>query len=167
MSKALLRSIMEMSRKKTTELIANIEKRPDVKAVLAWRPGPGRAHLGWQLMHIGATDDRHLYVRMRSGEPHDAEVVRRFAGGSVVDDDVPSLEQIRSYTDARRAEVLQHLDGLSEADLAKKPNDKAPWTYLEWFQVLAWHEAHHQGQAHLTFNLYRAAHDPASPKAGH
>src|SRR5262245_48582783 len=156
MSKALLRSIMEMSRKKTADLIAAIEKRPDAKAVLAWRPGPGRAHLAWQLMHLGATDDRHLYVRMRAGEPHDAEMVRRFAGGSAVDDNVPSLEQIKSYIDARRSEILQQLDGLSEAQLATKPNDTAPWTYLEWYQVLAWHEAHHQGQAHLTFNLYKA-----------
>jgi hypothetical protein len=23
--------------------------------------------------------------------------------------------------------------------------------------VLAWHEGHHQGQAHLTLNLYKAA----------
>ncbi len=164
MSKALLRSILERSRQKTADLIANIEKRPDAKSALAWRPGPGRAHLGWQLMHIGATDDRHLYVRMRGGEPHDPDLVRRFAGGSTVDDDVPSLEQIRAYNDARRAEILQHLDRLSDADLGKKPNDMAPWTYLEWFQVLAWHEAHHQGQAHLTFNLYRAAHDPATLK---
>ena len=25
-------------------------------------------------------------------------------------------------------------------------------------KVLAWHEGHHQGQAHLTLNLYKAAH---------
>jgi uncharacterized damage-inducible protein DinB len=24
--------------------------------------------------------------------------------------------------------------------------------------VLIWHEAHHQGQIHLTWNLYKAAH---------
>src|SRR3954452_14653971 len=155
MTKADLVAWLEFARKRTLGLIDEVARRPDAAAALAWRPGPGRAHLGWQLMHIGATDDRHLYVRMRGGEPHDADLVRRFAGGSTVDDDVPSLDQIRAYNDARRAEILQQLDGLSDADLAKQPNDKAPWTYLEWFQVLAWHEAHHQGQAHLTFNLYR------------
>jgi uncharacterized damage-inducible protein DinB len=167
MSKALLRSIMEMSRRKTLETLAAIEKHPQAQAVLAWRPGPGRAHLAWQLMHIAATDDRHLYVRMRGGEPHEPDLVQRFAGGSVPDDKVPTLEKIRSHLESERTEMLKQLDSLSESDLTKKPNDKAPWTYLEWFQVLAWHEAHHQGQAHLTLNLYRAAHDPASAKVGH
>ena len=27
--------------------------------------------------------------------------------------------------------------------------------------MLAWHEAHHQGQIHLTWNLYKAAHGVA------
>jgi len=160
MSKELLLSFLNRSRQKTLDLIATIEKQPDAKAILGWRPGPGRAHLAWQLMHIGATDDRHLYVRMRGGEPHDPELVRRFAGGSTPDDEIPSLEQVRAYLDARRADLLKHLNALSESDLTKKPNDKAPWNYIEWVQVLTWHEAHHQGQAHLTFNLYRATHEP-------
>ena len=78
---------------------------------------------------------------MRGGEPHDTELVRRFAGGSTVDDGVPTLAQIRGYIDSRRSEMLQHLAALAESDLATKPNEKAPWPYLEWFQVLAWHEA--------------------------
>ncbi|MFT3788568.1 MAG: hypothetical protein QM770_20750 [Tepidisphaeraceae bacterium] len=28
----------------------------------------------------------------------------------------------------------------------------------ESFVLLAWHEAHHQGQIHITWNLYKAAH---------
>ena len=128
------------------DLIAVVEKRPDAKTVLA-AAGAGPAHLGWRLMHIGATDDQHLYVRMRRRVTRRGPGAR-FAGGSVVDDDVPSLEQTR-YNDAA-GEILQHLDGLSRSDLSTKPNDKAPWTYLEWFQVLAWHEAHHQpGPPHV------------------
>ena len=51
--------------------------------------------------------------------------------------------------------------GRRQADdsaLKTKPNEQAPWTYQEWLKVLAFHEAHHQGQPHLTFNLYKAAH---------
>ena len=122
-----------------------------------WRPGPGRAHIAWQLMHIAATDDRHVHVRMTGGQPHNAEYVRRFAGGSTPDDDIPSLEEIRRYLATERQELLSHLRGLDASMLDRKPNEQAPWTYREWIKTLAWHEGHHHGQAHITLNLYKAA----------
>jgi uncharacterized damage-inducible protein DinB len=161
-----LREWLERSRRKTLELLDTVAKTPEPAAALGWRPGHGRAHLAWQLMHIAATDDRHLNVRMNGGDPREPDLVRRFAGGSVPDDDIPSLNQIRQYLAERREAMLAHLAGLSDADLANKPNPEAPWPYREWFQVLAWHEAHHHGQAHLTFNLYRATHDSAT-NVGH
>lgn len=164
MTPADLREFMEFSRKKTTDLLETIAKRPDAAKVLAWRPGQGRAPIAWQLMHIAATDDRHLYVRMRGGEPKSPDYVRRFAGGSTPDDDTPSIDTIRGYLADRRKEIIDHLASIDTAALATKPNPQAPWTYHEWFQVLAWHEAHHQGQAHLTFNLYKAAHDAPAGK---
>ena len=152
-----LREWLERSRRKTLELLDSIEKSSDPAVVLGWRPGQGRAHIAWQLMHLGATDDRHLNVRMNGGQPSEPEYVRRFAGGSTPDDDIPALPEIRRYLTERREALLAHLGGLSDTALAEKPNPQAPWVYREWFQVLAWHEAHHHGQAHLTFNLYRAA----------
>ena len=77
------------------------------------------------------------------------------------------MELIRGYLIARRNALLAHLRGLSEAELGSKPNEQAQWAYEEWFQVLAWHEAHHHGQAHLTYNLYRAAHDAGLARVGH
>ncbi len=145
-------------RKKTNDLLDTVAKQPDAATVLGWRPGPGRAHIAWQLMHLAATDDRHLYVRMQGGEPKEPEYVRRFAGGSTPDDVVPSVDEIRRYLGERRKEMLDHFRGLNEAALASKPNAQAPWTYQEWVRVLVWHEAHHQGQAHLTLNLYKALH---------
>lgn len=153
--------MLTFCRKKTLDLLGTIAAMPDPAAVLGWRPGPGRAHIAWQLMHIGATDDRHLNVRMRGGSPAEPELVRRFAGGSTPDDDIPSVDAIRSYLETRRSLMLEHLRTLSDADMGTKPNEQAPWFYQEWFELLAWHEAHHQGQAHLTLNLYRAAHEPA------
>jgi len=167
MNNADLQSIMEFARKKTLDLLDAIARRPDPAAVLGWRPGPGRAHIAWQLMHVAATDDRHLYVRMKGGEPREPELVRRFAGGSVPDDNVPTIDEVRRYLVERRQELLAHLQSVDESQLTTKPRPEAPWTYLEWFQVLSWHEAHHQGQAHLTLNLYRMAHEPAMEKVGH
>ncbi len=149
---------LEFSRQRTLGLLDTVAKDANAAAVLGWRPGPGRAHLAWQLMHIAATDDRHVHVRMLGGQPHEAEYVRRFAGGSTPDDNVLPLEEIRRYLAAQRHEVVAHLKTLDDAALDRKPNEQAPWTYREWIKVLTWHEAHHQGQAHLTLNLYRAAH---------
>lgn len=167
MNKTDLQELMEFSRRKTVELLDHLAKHPDPAKVLGWRPGPGRAHIAWQLMHIGATDDRHLGVRMKGGDPAEPELVRRYAGGSTPDDSIPTLDEVRRYLEQRRAAILEHLRSLDESVLATKPNAQAPWTYHEWFKVLAWHEAHHQGQAHLTFNLYRATQEPALGKVGH
>lgn len=162
-----LESFLAFNRRKTLELLDAIAKRPDPEKLLAWRPGPGRAHVAWQLMHIAATDDRHLNVRMKGGAAREPELVRRFAGGSTPDDTIPALADIRRYLEDRRNDLLAHLRTLDDKALAAKPTPEAPWIYTEWFQVLAWHEAHHHGQAHITVNLYRIAHDPAMEKVGH
>jgi hypothetical protein len=162
MTPAVCETFMAFSRKKTMDLLETIAKTPQPEKLLAWRPGPGRAHIAWQLIHIAATDDRHLYVRMKGGEPREPEYVRRFAGGSTPDDTIPTVAEIRRYLNERRQELLEHLRTLSESQMGTKPRPDAPWTYDEWFQVLTWHEAHHQGQAHLTVNLYRAAHEPTA-----
>ena len=161
MTIADLIEILDFNRSKTLAFIDGLAKVGDVPKALAWRPGPDRAHIAWQLMHIAATDDRHVHVRMASapgGQPAAPELVRRFAGGSTPDDQIPSVEAIKSYLDARRKDLIACLRKLDDKALMTKPNEQAPWTYAEWVKVLAWHEAHHQGQAHLTLNLYKAAH---------
>jgi hypothetical protein len=167
MTKHDLEQLLEVSRKRLTGLFDAIAARPDAAAVLGWRPGPGRSHLAWQFMHVAATDDRHLNVRMRGGQPISPDFVHRFAGGSTPDDDIPPLGTIRQYLSDRRRDIIAHLRGLDEADLPTKPTADAPWTYEEWFTVLAIHESHHHGQAHLTYNLFRAANDAAELKIGH
>ena len=161
MTFADLIEVLEFSRQKTLALLDNLAKQPNVPAILGWRPGPGRAPLAWQLMHIAATDDRHVHVRMTGGQPREAELVRRFAGGSTPDDNVPTLDEIRRYLTTQRAEVLDYVKKLPASALDTKPTEQAPWTHREWLKVLAWHEAHHQGQAHITVNLYQAMHPKA------
>jgi uncharacterized damage-inducible protein DinB len=107
-------------------------------------------------MHIAATDDRHLHVRAKQGQPQEPRYVERFAGGSTPDDDVPALAEIRRYLEAQRRELLTFVRSVDDAALATKPNEQMPWTYREWLKILAFHEAHHQGQAHLTLNLLRS-----------
>ncbi|HWY87239.1 MAG TPA: DinB family protein, partial [Gemmataceae bacterium] len=78
MTFADLIEILDFNRQKTLALLENLAKQPNVPAILGWRPGPGRAHVAWQLMHIAATDDRHVHVRMTGGQPQEPELVRRF-----------------------------------------------------------------------------------------
>ncbi|MFO0968074.1 MAG: DinB family protein [Gemmataceae bacterium] len=158
MSMATLLEVLEFVREKTLATVDAVAKLPDPAKALGWRPGPGRAHLAWQLMHLGATDDRHLHVRMKQGEPKRADYVQRFAGGSTPDDNIPSLDEIRRYLDEERQALLAHWRTIPDAALDTKPHEQAPWTYRQWVKVLAWHEAHHQGQAHLTLNLFKATH---------
>jgi len=40
---------------------------------------------------------------------------------------------------------------LAEGQTILHPLQERTW----WFQVLAWHESHHHGQAHLTLNLFK------------
>jgi hypothetical protein len=159
MTVADLVDILNFNRSRTLGFVDNLAKLPDVQKVLGWRPAPGRAHIGWQLMHIAATDDRHVHVRMAppGGEPRHPELARRFAGGSTPDDIIPTLDEIRQYLASQRQEVLDYLKKVPDSALHTKPHDGATWTHLEWLKILAWHEAHHQGQAHITLNLYQAS----------
>jgi hypothetical protein len=152
-----VKALFDFARGRTLGVLDAVLKEPDPRAVLGWRPGPGRAHIAWQLMHLGATDDRHLNVRMTGGQPAEPEYVRRFAGGSTPDDDIPTPAEIRRYLGERRAALLAYLATLTPEQMATKPTPDAPGSYEEWVRLLAWHEAHHQGQAHLTLNLYKAS----------
>ena len=129
--------------------------------MLAWRPGPGRAHIAWQLMHCAATHDKYLHVGLLGGKPKDEAIVATYGGGSTpADQNIPSIETIKAKLDTNFNNLKAYVAGLSSADLERKiaaPGGKER-SILESVVLLTWHEAHHQGQIHLTWNLYKAAH---------
>lgn len=150
---------LEFSRARLLGILETIEKSgQDAQKVLAWRPGPGRAHIAWQAAHCAATHDRYVNVRLKGGQPVDAKLVEGFAGGSTPSDsNVPTLAEIRD-------KLAIHFDNfkafLKTADLNKEMEfpGGVKRTIAESVILLAWHEAHHQGQIHLTWNCYKAAH---------
>ena len=86
------------------------------------------------------------------------DLVPRFKFGSVPDDNIPSVDLVRQVLTESRQHVLACFSKFSDSDL----DTILPW-YRErgWnirriLQILIWHEAHHQGQAHITFNLWKA-----------
>src|SRR6187455_2971615 len=83
-------------RTRTLDLLDKVGNEPDPQKVLGWRPGPGRAHIAWQLMHIGVTEEIFATERLaphKVGEFQD--LWPRFRGGSTPDDDIPTVDEIR------------------------------------------------------------------------
>jgi hypothetical protein len=153
---------LEFSRGRLLGILETIEKSGQNTAkVLAWRPGPGRAHIGWQAMHCAATHDRYLNVGILQGTPKDQELVTNFAGGSTPSDaNVPTLATIRqkleqTFLPLKKFAAEQTPDSLARQIPAPGGKTRAVGEALV---LLAWHEAHHQGQIHLTWNLFKAAH---------
>lgn len=148
-------------RERTFGLLDTIEKLREPAAALGFRPGPGRAHVAWQLMHIGITEEIFATERLAPQKgPAWPGLLPRFRGGSVPDDDLPSVATIRDVLSVSRQHLLATLAEFGDERLGEIPPPLAErgWNVRTVLHVLAWHEPHHQGQAHLTFNLYKAAH---------
>ena len=129
----------------------------DPADVLGWRPGPGRAHAAWQAMHCAATHDKYVNVSLKGGQPADPALVAAYGGGSTPSDQsLPGFAAIRSALEAHYRAFRDYVAALRPEDQSRKlPSGR---TVGESILLLAWHEAHHQGQIHLTWNLYKQAH---------
>lgn len=161
MDKDTLIAALDFSRARLIGSLDAIEKSgQDTAKVLAWRPGPGRAHIAWQAMHCAATHDKYLHVNILGGQSADPQMVTAYGGGSTPSDqNVPALAAIRAALETHFKPMRAYVASLSPAELEKKvgPPDRQR-TIGEMILVQVWHEAHHQGQIHLTWNLYKQAH---------
>jgi hypothetical protein len=162
MDTATLLAGIDFSRARLLGILDTIEKSgQDVQKVLAWRPGPGRAHIGWQAMHCAATHDRYLNVRIKGGPPRDEFINANFAGGSTPSDaNVPTLADIRSKLESSLKDFREYVSNLTASEQSRIVTDACgnQRSVGDSIILLIWHEAHHQGQIHLTWNLYKAAH---------
>lgn len=155
---------LDFTRQRLLAILETIEKSGQpVEKVLAWRPAPGRAHIGWQAMHCAATHDRYLNVRLKGGSPKNEKLVADFAGGSTPSDaNVPTLAAIRDALNTTYTDFRNFVATATPADLARKVfQGNAERPVADSILLLAWHEAHHQGQIHLTWNCYKATHNIA------
>jgi DinB superfamily len=154
--------LIESSRERTLGLLETVAKLRDPAAALAYRPGPGRAHIGWQLTHIGITEELFATERLVPDKsPAWPDLVPRFKGGSTPDDNLPSIDTIRDVLNVSRQHLLATLAEYGDDRITEIPAAFASrgWTIRTILHVIAWHEPHHQGQAHLTLNLFKAAHE--------
>ena len=165
MHMADLTGLMAYARSRTGELLEAVAATGRADEALRWRPGPGRANLGWQFMHLAATDHRFETLRLQGIPATDTALAGGYGFGSTPNDAPPNLAEIRATLDRTRAALLKFLATLPEASIDQFP--PAPpaggpvppaRTFREWLTMLAWHEGHHHGQAQLTLNLWKAAH---------
>jgi uncharacterized damage-inducible protein DinB len=70
----------------------------------------------------------------------------------------PGRAQIREVLSTSRTRLLDTLSQFGDKDLGwvPAPLKERNLSLLDVLHILAWHEGHHQGQAHITLNLYKA-----------
>ena len=161
---AVYQESFAFNRTRTLALLDSIAEMETPAEVLGWRPGEGRAHIAWQLMHIGVTEELFGVERLAS-RPEAArhgDVWDRFRGGSTPDDTIPSVDEIRQVLADGREVLSETLASLSDDQLETltwmHPRMQKELNLRTTLQIVGWHEGHHQGQAHITLNLYRACH---------
>lgn len=151
---------MTWARTRTMALLDKLAETPESSAALGWRPGPGRAHIAWQLMHVAVTEELFATERLVPGSmPRNPELAARFRGGSTPDDEIPSAAMIRQELETSRQRLFETLSQFDESQLSWiSPALAQRGLSLDAvLHLLIWHESHHQGQAHLTNNLFVAS----------
>ena len=154
-------AIIEGVRERTLATCSAIEESADSEQILGWRPGPGRAHIAWQLMHVGITEDLFATERLTDGTTTYPDLKDRFRGGSTPDDTIPTMNEIKTVLADSRSRLIEAFRRFSDDDLELIPESlkERGWNLSKVLKILIWHEAHHQGQAHLTLNLWKASQD--------
>lgn len=149
---------LKFNRLATLRLLDEIEKTGKADQALAWRAGPGRAPLGWQIMHLASTEDRMAGKTLSTKPLVSDALAEEFKSGKPAGDHVPSLSEVRKYLEGTRLALEKSIEEFDISRLDEKPAPDARNNFRTIFQILMWHEGHHEGQAQATFNLFKAAH---------
>jgi hypothetical protein len=109
-------------------------------------------HALWFAGHMGISDNFFIAVVAPEKARKDPVLESRFGMGSHPTDqvtDYPPVETVLAFMRERRATLLQILDELTDADLAK-PTPKGTPEFLSdvgsVFETAIWHEGMHSGQ---------------------
>jgi hypothetical protein len=116
---------------------------------------PGVNHALWFAGHMASADNFFISVLAPAQAIDLGEMKTLFGVGSQPVSDpqaYPPPEQVVARMRERRETLLQILDSLSEADLAKKTPEGTPdflSDYAAVFETAIWHEGLHAGQLSL------------------
>ena len=88
----------------------------------------------------------------------DFSLCEAYGGGSTPSDlNIPTLASVREKLAVNYDAFKAFLSSADLSIVTDFPNN-IQRTIAESAILLAWHEAHHQGQIHLTWNMYKATH---------
>ncbi|MCB1167651.1 MAG: DinB family protein [Leptospiraceae bacterium] len=145
---------MEFNRSVTLKDLDDIEKTGKADQALRWSVSPEHAPVGWHFMHLASTEDK--FASMMSGKPLVSEkLAEQFSSGQDANRDVPSLPEVRRYLQDSRQALVAAIQDFDYNRLDEKPAPDARFDFKTMLKVIVFHEPHHQGQAHATFNLYK------------
>lgn len=148
-AKELIKASLNANRGRTLAMLQNMKDAP-----LTMPTSKGGNHPLWTLGHLAYAESAFL-DEMILGKPNRfAEWKPLFHPGTTPipeADRYPSMDELLAAWDAVRADVLKHLDALSDADLdepSHAPKELPPVlsTVGGCFSVIILHEAFHQGQ---------------------
>tara|TARA_R110002111_G_scaffold262504_1_gene338946 strand:+ start:128127 stop:128615 length:489 start_codon:yes stop_codon:yes gene_type:complete len=151
--------LLELNRKMTLKLLDEVGQSNDPPGALAYRPGPQRAHIAWQIMHIAITEEKFATQLLRKTSSELTDLFPLYQKGSIAGDSIPAVEDIKTVLAQSRKNLLETISQITEGELEQIPEGllERGWTSSMALQIVCWHEAHHQGQAHLLLNSWKAA----------
>ena len=146
---------LAFNRKVTLKLLDDLEKTGKAKQALLFRARPKAAPLGWHLMHLAATEDRMAQSFGGHTKAVSREWAEEFKSGKPAGPNVPAPAEVRRYLKETRSSLEGALARFDLKRLDTKPTPESRFDFRTSLHVLMYHEPHHQGQAHATFNMYR------------
>ncbi|MCA9015477.1 MAG: DinB family protein [Planctomycetaceae bacterium] len=154
---ATISQILELNRSMTLKLLNEISQFDEPQSALAYRPGPQRAHIAWQIMHIAITEELFATDRLRKTASNLSDWFPTFQKGSLADNNIPAVDVIQAVLAESRANLLNTISQISAAEMEQVPEglQERGWTNQMALQIVCWHEPHHQGQAHLLLNSWK------------
>lgn len=157
----------EFNRGQTLKLIEAIEATGQADRAARWIPPTERVCLGWQLLHIAAAEDNLANKHLEQKDFVSKELSELSRAEDKLDlcrTKLPPFAEIKAYLANSRQNLKKTIAGLDLRKLDEKPTPDAFGTRYKLMNVYIWHEAHHQGQAHLSFNMYKAEFKIPEPK---
>lgn len=144
--------------KRTKNFLNQFKEVPYQTEALYWRMpfGKGRAHMGWQFMHIAATYHKFAHY----GNPNlelDNKFLNDFGHGSIPDEKkVFSIHEIESVYQKEFDKFVNVYRDFPEEKLNLQAHPSNERTHRECLYLMIWHEASHLGQCQITWNSFRA-----------
>jgi len=111
--------LLDFNRERTLATLATIEKLPDPAKALGWRPGPGRAHIAWQITHLGITEELFATERLLGTAPAYAELVPRFRGAARPTTTSPRCRRFATFWHSAREHLRRPFRSLARPTLRR------------------------------------------------